>query len=124
VAGWLGLGGATAAGMAANVGIGTAAGMTVAEATAAASAAGAAAKSGLMTTLGPLLKAAPYLAAIAGVYMLAKKLDHSGTPHTGGGSAYSAASGLSSTPVGGWTGGTSWGERLWQRDGHGRRRTR
>ena len=100
VASWLGLGGATAAGVAANVGVGTAAGLTVAEATAAASAAGAAAGSGLMTTLAPLLTAAPYLAALAGVYALAKNLDHSGTLHSGGGSSYSAAGGLQTTAGG------------------------
>jgi len=105
IAGWLGLGGATAAGVAANVGIGTAAGLTAAEATAAATAAGAAAEGGLMASLDPLLSAAPYLAAIAGVYMLAQRLDHSGTPHSGAGTSYSAASGLAQASAGATGGG-------------------
>ncbi len=72
---------------------------------------GVAAQTGsLIGSLGPLINAAPYLVALAGVYMLAKKLDHSGTPHTGGGSSYSASAGLSSTPTGRWTGGTTWGD--------------
>ena len=72
---------------------------------------GVAAQTGsLIGSLGPLITAAPYLVALAGVYMLAKKLDHSGTPHTGGGSSYSASAGLSSTPTGRWTGGTTWGD--------------
>ena len=70
--------------------------------------------SGMAGAMAPVLQglmtAAPYLAAVAAVYMIAKSLDKSGTPHSGGGSAYSAASGLSSTPVGGWTGGTTWGD--------------
>jgi hypothetical protein len=40
------------------------------------------------------MTAAPYLAAVAAVYAIAKALDHSGTPHTGGGSQYSASGGL------------------------------
>ena len=38
--------------------------------------------------------------ALAGVYMLAKKLDHSGTLHTGAGSGYSASGGLQSAAGG------------------------
>lgn len=112
-----GFGGASA--IAGNAALASTIGITAGEAAAAAAAAGvaggaSAATAGIASTLGstfaPLIAAAPYLAALAGVYMLAKNLDHSGTPHTGGGSAYSAASGLSSTPVGGWTGGTTWGD--------------
>lgn len=56
---------------------------------------GVAAQTGsLIGSLGPLITAAPYLVALAGVYLLAKNLDHSGTPHTGAGTAYSAAGGL------------------------------
>ena len=56
---------------------------------------GVAAQTGsLIGSLSPLITAAPYLVALAGVYMLAKNLDHSGTPHTGGGTSYSAAGGL------------------------------
>lgn len=46
---------------------------------------------GLGTLAGAL---GPIALGLAGVYMLSKQLDHSGTPHTGGGSAYSAAGGL------------------------------
>ena len=90
----------------------TALGMTATAAQASyAATMGVAAQTGsLMGSLGPLISAAPYLVALAGVYMLAKKLDHSGTPHTGGGSSYSAATGLTSTATGRWTGGTSWGD--------------
>jgi hypothetical protein len=83
---------------------------TAAQASYAASMGVAAQTGSLIGSLGPLISAAPYLVALAGVYMLAKNLDHSGTPHTGGGSVYSAAAGLSSTPTGQWTGGTSWGD--------------
>lgn len=59
---------------------------------------GVAAQTGsLIGSLGPLITAAPYLVALAGVYMLAKNLDHSGTPHTGGGSQYSGSGGLQTT---------------------------
>ena len=96
-----GFGGASA--IAGNAALASTIGITAGEAAAAAAAAGvaggaSAATAGIASTLGstfaPLIAAAPYLAAIAGVYMLAKNLDHSGTPHTGGGSAYSAAGGL------------------------------
>jgi len=53
---------------------------------------------------------APIALGIAAVYALAKKLDHSCTPHTGGGSSYSAVAGLSSTTTSGWTGGSSSGD--------------
>ena len=43
---------------------------------------------------------APIGIALAGVYALAKNLDHSGTPHTGGGSGYSASGGLKSAAAG------------------------
>ena len=46
---------------------------------------------GLGTLAGVL---GPIALGIGAVYMLAKNLDHSGTPHTGGGSQYSAAGGL------------------------------
>lgn len=46
---------------------------------------------GLGTLAGVL---GPMALGVAGIYALAKSLDHSGTPHTGGGSAYSAAGGL------------------------------
>lgn len=66
---------------------------------------------GLANGLGVLAGAlGPVALGLAAVYALAQKLDHSGTPHTGGGSAYSAATGLSSTTVGGWTGGSSTGD--------------
>jgi len=71
---------------------------------------GTAASSGVSTVLSGLMTAAPYLAAVTAVYAIAKALDHSGTPHTGGGSSYSAASGLSSTTTSGWTGGSSSGD--------------
>jgi hypothetical protein len=96
-----GFGGASA--IAGNAALASTIGITAGEAAAAAAAAGvaggaSAATAGIASTLGstfaPLIAAAPYLAALAGVYMLAKNLDHSGTPHTGGGSAYSAAGGL------------------------------
>ena len=98
VAGYLGLGGATTAGIAANTALAGTIGITAGEAAAAASAAGAAASSGMAAAMSPVLQglmtAAPYLAAVAAVYMIAKSLDNSGTPHTGGGSMYSAAGGL------------------------------
>lgn len=67
---------------------------------------------GMAGAMGPvmqgLMTAAPYLAAVAAVYMIAKSIDKSGTPHTGGGSQYSAAGGLldarSSTFASGFTG--------------------
>ena len=71
---------------------------------------GTAAAEGMGAVMSGLMTAAPYLAAVAAVYAIAKALDHSGTPHTGGGSMYSAAGGLSSTPTGQWTGGTTWGD--------------
>jgi hypothetical protein len=50
----------------------------------------------------------PIALGLAAVYSLAKSLDHSGTPHTGGGAQYSAAGGLlsaqSSTFASGFTG--------------------
>ena len=46
---------------------------------------------GLGTIAGVL---GPIAVGIGAVYMLAKKLDHSGTPHTGAGTSYSAAGGL------------------------------
>ena len=55
---------------------------------------GTAASSGVSTVLSGLMTAAPYLAAVTAVYAIAKALDHSGTPHTGGGSQYSAGGGL------------------------------
>jgi hypothetical protein len=94
--------GSTAA-IAGNAALGTSLGLGVAEAAAAAAAAGAAggasaATAGMAASMGstfaPLIAAAPYLIAIAGVYALAKSLDKSGTPHTGAGSGYSAAGGL------------------------------
>ena len=96
-----GFGGASA--IAGNAALASTIGITAGEAAAAAAAAGvaggaSAATAGIASTLGstfaPLIAAAPYLAALAGVYMLAKNLDHSGTPHTGAGTAYSAAGGL------------------------------
>ena len=66
---------------------------------------------GIANGLGAIAGAlGPIALGIGAVYALAKSLDHSGTPHTGGGSSYSASAGLSSTPVGGWTGGTPWGD--------------
>jgi tape measure domain-containing protein len=67
---------------------------TAAQASYAASMGVAAQTGSLIGSLGPLISAAPYLVALAGVYMLAKNLDHSGTPHTGAGTSYSAAGGL------------------------------
>jgi len=114
IAGYIGLGGATSAGIAANTALAGTIGITSAEAAAAASAAGAAASGGMAAAMGPVLQglmtAAPYLAAVAAVYAIAKSLDHSGTPHTGGGSQYSASSGLTSTAVGQWTRGTTFGD--------------
>lgn len=55
---------------------------------------GTAIESGVSAAMSGLMTAAPYLAAIAAVYMIAKKLDHSGTPHTGAGTSYSAADGV------------------------------
>ena len=108
VAGWLGgstgfLGSAvTAAG---NTALASTIGITTAEAAAGAAAAGAAGGSAagaavgvaMMEALAPLLAAAPYLAALAAVYLIAKSLDNSGTPHTGGGSQYSSTGGLKTT---------------------------
>jgi len=71
---------------------------------------GTAAAEGMGSIMSGLMTAAPYLAAVTAVYAIAKALDHSGTPHTGGGSSYSAASGLSSTTTSGWTGGSSSGD--------------
>ena len=67
---------------------------TAAQASYAASMGVAAQTGSLIGSLGPLISAAPYLVALAGVYKLAKNLDHSGTPHTGAGTSYSAAGGL------------------------------
>lgn len=78
----------------------------------------ASAAGGMAGAMAPVLQglmtAAPYLAAVAAVYMIAKSLDKSGTPHTGGGSQYSGAAGLQTTANsqfnGGFTGiGTSAG---------------
>jgi hypothetical protein len=55
---------------------------------------GTAAAEGMGSIMSGLMNAAPYLAAVAAVYAIAKALDHSGTPHTGGGSQYSASGGL------------------------------
>ncbi len=55
---------------------------------------GTAAAEGMGSIMSGLMTAAPYLAAVAAVYAIAKALDHSGTPHTGGGSQYSASGGL------------------------------
>ena len=55
---------------------------------------GTAAAEGMGSIMSGLMTAAPYLAAVAAVYAIAKALDHSGTPHTGGGSMYSASGGL------------------------------
>ena len=55
---------------------------------------GTAAAEGMGSIISGLMTAAPYLAAVAAVYAIAKALDHSGTPHTGGGSQYSASGGL------------------------------
>jgi tape measure domain-containing protein len=64
----------------------------------------ASAAGGMAGAMAPVLQglmtAAPYLAAVAAVYMIAKSLDHSGTPHTGGGSGYSASGGLKSAAAG------------------------
>lgn len=66
---------------------------------------------GVMTGLSTIAGAlGPIALGLAAVYAISKQLDHSGTPHTGGGSKYSASGGLVSTPVGGWTGGTTWGD--------------
>ena len=46
---------------------------------------------GLGTLAGVL---GPMALGVAGIYALAKSLDHSGTPHTGAGTSYSAAGGL------------------------------
>jgi hypothetical protein len=102
-----GFGGSAA--IAGNAALASTIGITAGEAAAAAAAAGvaggaSAATAGIAASLGstfaPLIAAAPYLAALAGVYMLAKNLDHSGTPHTGGGSFYSASGGLQTTSAG------------------------
>jgi len=79
---------------------------TAAQASYAASMGVAAQTGSLIGSLGPLISAAPYLVALAGVYMLAKKLDKSGTPHSGGGAMYSAGGGLQTQGLAnGWSGG-------------------
>lgn len=52
---------------------------------------------GLGTLAGVL---GPIALGIGAVYALAKQLDHSGTPHTGAGTSYSAASGLAQASAG------------------------
>ena len=61
---------------------------------------GTAAAEGMGAVMSGLMTAAPYLAAVTAVYAIAKALDHSGTPHTGAGSFYSAAGGLQQASAG------------------------
>ncbi|HRH21386.1 MAG TPA: hypothetical protein PLE81_12210, partial [Brevundimonas sp.] len=61
---------------------------------------GTAAAEGMGAVMSGLMTAAPYLAAVTAVYAIAKALDKSGTPHTGAGSFYSAATGVQQASAG------------------------
>lgn len=66
---------------------------------------GTAAAEGMGAVMSGLMTAAPYLAAVAAVSAIAKSLDHSGTPHIGAGTSYSAAAGLAQASAGATGGG-------------------
>ena len=78
------------------------AGSSLAASSAASSAAGFGGASSAGAALGAV---APYLAAAIAIYYIAKQLDHSGTPHTGAGTSYSAAAGLAQASAGASGGG-------------------
>lgn len=75
---------------------------TLAASSAASTAAGFGGASSAGASLGAV---APYLAAATAIYYIAKKLDHSGTPHIGAGTSYSAATGLAQASAGATGGG-------------------